>query len=169
MLEGFQNAATGQLKLTDGTPSTPMECVVDTSGGDFSLSGPLKLVLNETVNVMSRNRLIGTAVGARILPTLSFSALVASLSHATKKTVLDFLLGNESFATRVSTIAGDKFFHCDVTYTNGDDTIVCHDVEIQIDSFTENTETNTLSFTGTVRGEIEINGMTLAEYVAQAA
>lgn len=167
-MKNFQNSATGQLKLTDGLDPTPLEVIVDTSVGDFVVNGPLKLVLNETVKVFARNQLVGTAPGARIIPTISFTGQVAYLSHATHKTVVDFLLGNESFATRVSTVDNDWTFHCDVTYTNGTDTIVCTDVEIVMDNITEGTEVNTIAFSGEVHGTVTINGVELAEYAAAA-
>lgn len=168
-LKRFRNAINGVLTIKDGSTPAPLDVIVATSVGDFNLSGPLKNKLHETVNVFARNRLIGTAPGARIVPTLTFTAQVDALSHANNAHVVDMILGLEKFAGRKSTVADDWTVHFDVSWTVGDDEIVCHDVEILVDSLAESTEVNTVSFTGTVRGKITINGVDLDEIEDPAA
>lgn len=168
-LKVFRNSVNGTLRLSDATTPTPKKVVVKTALGDFNLSGPLKRTLNETIDVQGRNQRLGVAVGAPITPTFTFSAHVDALSHATREHVTAFVLGLTPFEDTVSTIADDPFFHCIVEFSVGADVIECHDVEIQLDSYAESGETNTVSFTGTVRGKILINGVEFAPYVPEAA
>lgn len=163
-LSTFRNAVNGVLTIEDGTPTTPLSVEVVTTVGDFNITN-LKNVLNETVNVMARNRLIGTAPGPRIIPEISFSAQVDALSHATSDHVTDMVLGLDKYAARVSTVANDWTVHFNVTWTVGDDVITCTDVEFTT-GITESTEVNTVQFTGVVRGTVTINGVELAEIAA---
>lgn len=159
----FQNSVGGTLTLIDGTDTTPLEVEVDTTVGDLSISGPLKATLHETVDVMVRNRHGGVAVGARIFPTLTFSCQVDAMSGQGAGDVLDFLMAQGDYLARKSTCGDDDpFFHCNVQYENGADTFLAEDVEIALDSFAESGEVNTFSFTGTVRGAIQINGKAIA-------
>lgn len=163
----FQNAVGGALTLIDGTDGSPLEVEVETSVGDLSWSGPIKRLLHESVNVTVRNRHAGVAVGARIYPTLTFSAQVDAMSANGAGAVLDFLMGRGAYAARKSTCGDDDpFFHCNVQYENGDDVFLAEKVEISLDSFAESTEVNTFSFTGTIRGAVKMNGEILADELA---
>ena len=163
----FQNATGGTLTLIDGTPTTPLEVEVDTTIGDLSVSGPLKALLHETVQVIVRNRFGGVATGARVFPTMTFSCQVAAMSGAGGGDVLDFLLAQGDYAARVSTLgADDPFFHCNVQYENGTDVFLATNVEVQLDTFAESAEVNTFSFNATIRGTISVNG---TEVMAEAA
>ncbi len=167
-IRSWKNAHNGALKFADGTPSTPLEMTALTAVGDFTV-GPLRYKMNEPVNVFIRGNYAGSGPGQQVLPTVSFSVVIDSLSDATSDRVADFILALDKYADSPSTVADDWTRHIDITWTCGSDTVVCTDVEVVADNITESTETNTIAFSGTVKGTVTINGREFTPYTPPAA
>lgn len=151
---------TAVITLTDGS-GTPKVLTIRFDDGNFSLSG-LQSVARETVAIQTRGKLRSLRCGAVVFPTLTFSAKFCEIAESSAGTIFDWLAKRTPFASRVSTTTsiGDVDT-CDVTFTMEgtdlgdavDHVIVCEDVHLMLD-FAEGNEGDTLSFSGTVYGDI---------------
>ena len=154
----------GSIVLNDGT-GTPLTLTVRFDSADLSLSG--LGALREVVTYQSRGKTLNIRKGAPSYPSISFSCMVADLTEATGGTVLDWVAKRAPFTARVSTSTtiGDVDTS-DITITfegtdygdGADQTITCEDVHFTAD-FAQG-EPNKLSISGTVYGDIKLNGAT---------
>lgn len=87
----------GKLTIIDGS-DIPLELVLAYDLGDFSISD-LRAVLNEVVAVQRRGQHVGVVHGARVYPTISFSSILMSLTHAaTPGSVEEMILKRGAYA-----------------------------------------------------------------------
>jgi len=151
----------GTITLKDGTGS-PVSLVVPFSVGDLSISGMETDTLGRTVNAYeTRGTLNSLRRGARVYPTVSFSAQLADVTDATEKTLLDMVLKRASYAGNTSTTAatGDVYT-LDVVFTI-EGTNVCdaadHVITLEDVHFTADVaegEPNTVTLSGTIYGTV---------------
>jgi hypothetical protein len=99
----IKNDVQGTITLIDGSAS-PVELELDVDRGDLALENLAEL-LNEEVTIERRGRLLSVNVGARIYPTLSFSAWLAQFTDAAVAgLVTDFVLRQGAYAGNKSTL-----------------------------------------------------------------
>lgn len=91
----------GVITLKDGT-ATPVTLAVPFSVGDLSISG-LNQARRATNAYEARGTLTSLRKGAKAFPTGSFSCQIADFSDAIDRTVLDFLLKQNSYSANKST------------------------------------------------------------------
>ena len=153
----------GTITLKDGT-GTPVSLVVPFSVGDLSISGMETDTLGRTVNAYeTRGVLHSLRRGARVYPTVSFSAQLTDVTDATDKTLLDMILKRNSYSANVSTTAatGDVYT-LDVVFTvegtdlgdSADHVITLEDVHFTAD--VAEGEPNTISLSGTIYGTVTL-------------
>ena len=108
----------GSITLKDGT-GTPLTLTVALSVGDLTISGLETDTLGRAVNAYeTRGVLRSLRRGARVYPTVSFSAHLADVTDATDKTLFDFILKRGASASNVSTTAGTgDVYTLDVVFT----------------------------------------------------
>lgn len=156
----------GSVQVADGTTPTALSATVRLDQGNFQLQGLMEDLREATV-YETRGKMASVRKAGRTYPTLSFSALVAEFTEATTGTLLDLIMGWNNFSARVTTLGRGDVMTFDVTFTMegtdygdaADHVIVCKDVHISAD-FAEG-DPNTLTFNGTVYGEITIDGETI--------
>ena len=149
----------GSISIADGT-GVPVTMTLAYDQGDFSV-GPLKAVLNETVKIMRRGRLISAALGDRIIPSGSFTAMVHQFSDATASVLTDFLLQQGLYAANVSTLGAlhpvytvDLTFNIEGTEFGGvDSTVTFTDCDVTIATLAEG-EPDTFSISFEVLGAV---------------
>lgn len=163
----------GAVVLKDGT-GTPLTCTVRFDKADFKITG-ISDGGREVVMYEGRGKIRSLRKGKVKTPTISFSCEVADLSNDDAETVADFLFKRLAYAARVSTTAaiGDAdtfsltFTQEGTTYgDSADQTILVEDIGAWEFGFEEG-EPNMFTITGTVYGDIDINGT--AAYVAPRA
>lgn len=149
----------GAIKLTDGTPTTPLEHTIKFDDGSFSV-GPLPELLQEEVEVISRGNIVGVVPGAPIFPEGSATVQVSEFSDTSAGTLLDFMyaLADTPYELRKSTITDDYFVHCNLEYSNGTDTLELTDCRVTITQYTEG-DPSTLALSFRCRGEVFLNGV----------
>ncbi len=150
------------IKFTDATTPTALEVELQLDNGDFGVDNILPNLRNIEA-YETRGQLSALRHAGRAYPTFSLSAKMAEFSNDTTGTLLDLLNGTGEFAdpapVSTTTAIGDVMT-VDIEFTidgaavgeEGDHTITLHDVHITT-SFAEGSP-NTLSFSGTVYGEI---------------
>lgn len=167
MADCVYNGVYASLTISDGsTPSLSIKA--DAAVADVNVSNLGSGTLNEVSAVESRGRLLGLAPGARVYPEISFSVYqIDVLSHSEKETVQAFILGLAPFSARKSTSCeGGAATTLDVLYEivtpDGVETIEAKDVHLRVDSFAEGDPNATWSVSGTVYGDVLINGVVAA-------
>jgi hypothetical protein len=151
----------GSITLKDGT-GTPLTLTVALSVGDLTISGVETDTLGRTVNAYeTRGVLRSLRRGARVYPTVSFSAHLADVTDASDKTLFDFILKRGASASNVSTTAGTgDVYTLDVVFTiegtdlgdAADHVITLEDVHFTSDL--AEGEPNTISASGTIYGTV---------------
>lgn len=152
----------GTLQLIDGT-GTPLTLTVRWDKADLNV-GDVSGTMREVVAVVGRGKLRSLRRGAPKFPSISFSVHVTEFSETGTGTVLDWEAKKTGtpFASRVSTTAsiGDadtyhvKFTMEGTTYGDAADSILQFKDCNGSWSFAEGEDGNTLSFSGTVYGDI---------------
>jgi hypothetical protein len=153
------NFTNGTITVSDGT-GTPLTLTLSLDEGNFSVSG-LADRLREIGAYETRGALRGLSLTTRTYPSLSFSSLISEWTDASTGTLMDMVLGTtgSAFAARVGTLGAThpvvtldiEFKFTDFAGTAHD--LKFHDVLISFD-FSEG-DPDTLSFSGTVYGEID--------------
>lgn len=158
----IKNNTMGSITLTDGTPTTPLSITVDFEQGDFTISGLTPNGMREVAHYEVRGLWRSSARTSRIYPTGSFSIMFTEFSEATTGTLLDFILADGAYASRVSTLGSNyPVFTCDISITiegtdygdAADHTLTLEDCAIVVDSFSEG-DPNTVSVSFTCLGDI---------------
>lgn len=108
----IKNNVVGQLTLRDGT-DTPVELVVPFYRGDLAITG-LSATLNEIIPAEARGRTLGKMHGARIRPSVSFSAFVAEMTNASAGVLSDFLMRKGGHSANVSTLGAGRPYAIDI-------------------------------------------------------
>lgn len=90
----------GQITLENGSGDI---LIADFDNGDIAISS-IKPVLNETEKYERRGRLKSVGVGARIYPSLTFSAMIAQFSDAVADVITDFIFFQGKFLGKQSTL-----------------------------------------------------------------
>lgn len=152
----------GTLTLQDGS-GTPLTLVVRWDKADFAIND-LVNGLREAVPVVGRGKLRSLRKGAPVFPSISFSCHVTEFTETGTGTVLDWETkkAGTPFATRTSTTAsiGDVDTYNITFKMEGTDYGDAADTTIKaLDcagkwSFSEAEDGNSLSFSGTVYGNI---------------
>lgn len=147
----------GSLTVKDGT-GTPVTLAIPFTMGDFTISG-LNQARRATNVYETRGTLVGLRKGAKAFPTGSFSCMIADYSDATDRTVLDFLLKQNSYSANISTTTalGDVYT-VDLVFTvegtdladAADHVITLEDCDCSLDI--SEGEPNSLSVSFTVYG-----------------
>lgn len=106
------NNVVGKLTLKDGT-GTPVTLDVPFYGGDISISG-LSAVLNEVTHAEARGQDYGLMYGARVYPSVSFSAFVAEMTNASAGVLTDFLMKRGAYSSNVSTSGANRPYTVDI-------------------------------------------------------
>lgn len=165
----IKNDVCGVCKVVDNAGVT---LTVPFDRGSVKI-GPLSKVLNEITKYESRGRLRGVGVGARIYPTVEFSAWIAEWTNASAGNLVDFLLQRNGYSGNISTLGSSHpVYTCDFSLviegTNyGDDadtTVVCEDVRFTFE-FQESMDGNGVTVSGEVLGRVLINGTVVAQEV----
>lgn len=151
----------GVIKFIDATPTTPLELELRFDNADFEVSG-IVAGGRETVAYEGRAKLRSLRKGKPKWPTWSCSVQITELSEATDGTVADWVFKRAPFASRVSTTAsiGDAdTFHVEFTQdgVGGTDQVFLLEDVTWEKGFKEG-EPNTFTLSGTVYGDIKING-----------
>ncbi len=148
----------GSVVFTDGTAETALSHTLQLDQGNWSM-GPLPELLQEEVEVVSRGRVVGVVPGGPVFPEGSVTGQVSEFSDTTDGTLMDFLFATTGtpYADRVSKVADDYFFHCDVEYHNGDDVLKFTDCRVLVNQYTEG-DPSTIDISIRCRGEVYLNG-----------
>lgn len=160
MVKNFAGAA---LIFSDATTPTPRTLTVALHRGDLTLS-PISEFLNELVYYDVRTTNAGVGIGAPVRPQLSFSAFVANIIGSTdvvSGTPLEFAHRKGAHDDNVSTLGAGQITAIDIRLSIegtrwgdvADETIDCESVIVSAD-FAMAGDGNTLSFTGTILGNI---------------
>jgi hypothetical protein len=161
-----RNFEHGTLTLRDGSP-TPVTLTLAFERGDFAFSG-LSAALNETAKVERRGQFVTAVHGARVYPTVSWSAWLADLTVASApSSALDFLLRSGAYASNTSTLGSGRPYAIDIIWdiegtdlgASADDQVVWNDC-LPILEGTEAADGNTISCScevlGAITGSIDV-------------
>ncbi len=154
----------GSVVLTDGT-GTPLTITLKFDNADFKLDGVSK-DLREVVTYTGRGKTRGVRYGAPKYPTWSCSVQVADLSESSAGTVLDWINKIAPFTARVSTMSIGEVDAMTVTFNQEgtsygdsiDQAIKVEQATVDAWSFSEGAP-NTISLSGTVYGDVTIDGV----------
>ena len=155
----ISNFTNGTITFKDGT-GTPLTLTLSLDEGNFSVSG-LADRLREVAAYETRGALRGLSLTTRTYPSISFSSLISEWTDATTGTLMDLILGTtgSAFAARIGTLGATHpvvTLDCTFAFTSFDGTshdLTFHDVYVTADA--SEGDPNTLSFSGTVYGEID--------------
>ena len=153
------NFTNGEITVSDGT-GTPLTLALSLDEGNFSVTG-LADRLREIGAYETRGALRGLSLTTRTYPSISFSSLISEWTNASTGTLMDMVLGTagSAFAARIGTLGAShpvvtldlRFQFVDFAGSGHD--LTFHDVLIAFDM--SEGDPNTVSFTGTVYGEID--------------
>lgn len=146
----------GTITLLDGA-GTAVSLAMGYSNGDWKIDGLTK-EQREVLAFYSRGRLKGKRLGDPVHPTITGTAMVTGLTHATDSTPLDFLRQTGAYTGNVTQDADGEVFTVGLRITiersshgmGNDETITLPDVHLTI-GWAEGRPT-TLSFNGTIYG-----------------
>lgn len=157
-----KTAVMGSLTVLDGTGS-PVSLVVPYTRGDLSI-GPLGPKLNEPVKIGARGKHLSVAYGARVYPTVSFSAWLPNITGTdavAPGTLMEFLAGLGAYSANISTSGTGAPMTIDLKWTiegtnfgdTADETITANDVFCTV-TITEAMEGNSVAISGEILGPI---------------
>lgn len=150
----------GTITLLDGA-GTPVSLAMGYSQGDWKVDGLTK-EQREVLPFYSRGQLKGLRLGDPVHPTITGTAMVTGLTHATDSTPLDFLRQAGAYTGNVTQDGDGEVLTVGVKITiersshgmGSDETITCTNVHMTI-GWAEGRPT-TLSFNGTIYGSVAI-------------
>jgi hypothetical protein len=166
----------GSIVLSDGT-GTPVTLTLAYDRGDLAI-GPLSDKLNELVTVQRRGKFVSHAHGARVFPSVSFSAYCGNLVGGTTSapgTPTEFLTRQGAYAANLGTLGTGRPLTIDMIITiegtnfgdSDDEVVTLNDVHCTI-QWAEAADGNTITVTGTILGAVGLdNGTNSAVSIAQ--